>query len=118
MSCSDDLVVETDPIHFSNIIGNLIDNSIKYSGESVEIHIEADNNGISVKDNGIGIPEKSLSEVFNKFYRVPNGNRTDVRGYGIGLFYVKSIVEKHGWTISVKSKVKEGSRFIINFKRI
>lgn len=66
-------------------------------------------------DNGIGIPEKSLPEIWNKFYRVPHGNRTDVRGYGIGLFYVKSIIDKHGWSIGVESKSGKGSKFTIKF---
>lgn len=113
--CPTDATLITDPTHFSNIIGNLIDNSLKYSGEEVRIIIEADEKSISVSDNGIGIPEKSLPEIFNKFYRVPHGNHTDVRGYGIGLFYVKSIVDKHGWTIRVESKSGKGSRFIIKF---
>ena len=64
---------------------------------------------------GIGIPEKSLPEIWNKFYRVPHGNRTDVRGYGIGLFYVKSIIDKHGWSIGVESKSGKGSKFTIKF---
>ena len=113
--CPEYAVVEADPTHFSNVIGNLIDNSIKYSGDTVSIVIEADASGISVSDNGIGIPEKSLHDIWGKFYRVPHGNCSKVRGYGIGLFYVKSIIDKHGWTISVESKLGKGSKFIIKF---
>lgn len=113
--CPDNAVVEADPTHFSNVIGNLIDNSIKYSGDTVSMVIEADASGVSVSDNGIGIPEKSLHDIWGKFYRVPHGNCSKVRGYGIGLFYVKSIIDKHGWTISVESKQGKGSKFIIKF---
>ena len=105
--------IEADKAHLSNILNNLIDNSIKYSGDSVEITISGNEREISVKDNGIGIPAKSIPYLFNKFYRVPHGNRQDVRGYGIGLYYVKSILDKMGWNIDVRSKEKEGSVFTI-----
>lgn len=115
LKCPDDAKVSADPTHLSNVVGNLIDNSIKYSGESVTIYVSADASGISVSDNGIGIPEKSLPEIFNRFYRVPNGNKAGVPGYGIGLYYVKSIIEKHGWTIHAESKTGKGSTFTIKF---
>ncbi len=116
LECPGDATVEADPTHFSNIVGNLIENSIKYSAQEVAITVRADGSNISVIDNGIGIPEKSLPDIFKKFYRVPHGNRTEVRGYGIGLYYVKTIVEKHGWSISVESKPGKGSTFTIKFK--
>lgn len=115
LDCHEDVTVEADPTHFSNVIGNLIDNSIKYSGDVVSIDIRAGRAGVSVADNGNGIPAKSLPDIFNKFYRVPHGDRSGVRGYGIGLFYVKSIVEKHGWSIEVESRVGKGSIFTIKF---
>ena len=115
LDCHEDVTVEADPTHFSNVIGNLIDNSVKYSGDVVSIDIRAGRAGVSVADNGNGIPAKSLPDIFNKFYRVPHGDRSDVRGYGIGLFYVKSIVEKHGWSIEVESRVGKGSIFTIKF---
>ena len=105
--------IEADKAHLSNILNNLIDNAIKYSGDSVEITLSGNEREISVKDNGIGIPAKSIPYLFNKFYRVPHGNRQDVRGYGIGLYYVKSILDKMGWNIDVRSKEKEGSVFTI-----
>lgn len=117
LECPEDAVVEADPTHFSNVISNLIDNSIKYSKDSVVITIKADATGLSVSDNGIGIPAKSCPEIWNKFYRVPQGDKADVRGYGIGLFYVKSIVDKHGWNISVVSRQGKGSTFTIRFER-
>lgn len=109
----EDVSVEADKTHLSNILNNLIDNAIKYSGDSVEITISGNEREISVADNGIGIPAKSIPYLFNKFYRVPHGNRQDVRGYGIGLYYVKSILDKMGWSINVRSKEKEGSVFTI-----
>lgn len=108
-----DVSVEADKAHLSNILNNLIDNAIKYSGDSVEISISGNEREISVSDNGIGIPAKSLPYLFNKFYCVPHGNRQDVRGYGIGLYYVRSILDKMGWSIDVRSKEKEGSVFTI-----
>lgn len=108
-----DVSVEADKAHLSNILNNLIDNAIKYSGDSVEISISGNEREISVSDNGIGIPAKSLPYLFNKFYRVLHGNRQDVRGYGIGLYYVRSILDKMGWSIDVRSKEKEGSVFTI-----
>lgn len=109
----EDVSIDADKTYLSNILNNLIDNAIKYSGDSVEITISGNEREISVTDNGIGIPVKSIPYLFNKFYRVPNGNRQDVRGYGIGLYYVKSILDKMGWRIDVKSKEKEGSVFTI-----
>jgi len=108
--------VTTDKSHLSNVLNNLIDNAIKYSGDSVSINVHIDTDSISVSDNGIGIPSKSLPFIFDKFYRVPHGNRQDVRGYGIGLYYVKHIIEKMGWSISVKSREGHGTTFTINLK--
>lgn len=115
VNIDNDIIVEADRTHLANVLNNLIDNAIKYSGDSVEITIMGDNKNLSVSDNGIGIPSKSIPYLFNKFYRVPHGNRQDVRGYGIGLYYVKSILDKMGWSIEVKSKEGEGSIFSIKF---
>ena len=118
--------IEADRAHLANVLNNLIDNAIKYScdasgkpitGDSVEITITGDSHDLSVRDNGIGIPSKSIPYLFNKFYRVPHGNRQDVRGYGIGLYYVKSILDKMGWDIEVKSTEGEGSVFTIKFSK-
>ncbi|HRF68894.1 MAG TPA: HAMP domain-containing sensor histidine kinase [Muribaculum sp.] len=113
VNVDEDVVVESDKTHLANVLNNLIDNAVKYSAESVVITIAGDSNGISVIDNGIGIPAKAIPYLFNKFYRVPHGNRQDVRGYGIGLYYVKSILDKMGWDIEVKSHEGEGSVFTI-----
>lgn len=111
----EDVTINADKTHLTNVINNLIDNAIKYSGDSVAINIRIDSEGIEVADNGIGIPAKSLPYVFDKFYRVPHGNRLDVRGYGIGLYYVKHILEKMGWSIAVRSRENVGSVFTIKF---
>lgn len=108
--------IVADKACLSNVINNLIDNAIKYSGQIVNINITGNEKEISISDNGIGIPEKSLPYIFDKFYRVPHGNRHDISGYGIGLYYVKSISDRMGWTISVRSKVGTGSIFTIHFK--
>ncbi len=117
VNVADNIVVEADKTHLANVLNNLIDNAIKYSDESVEISISCDNNELSVRDNGIGIPSKSIPYLFNKFYRVPHGNRQDVRGYGIGLYYVKCILDKMGWDIKVNSVEGKGSIFTIKFSK-
>ena len=115
VNMDDDVSVEADKTHLGNVLNNLIDNAIKYSGDSVTITVSNNNGTISVKDNGIGIPAKSIPFLFNKFYRVPHGNRQDVRGYGIGLYYVRCILDKMGWDIEVRSKEGEGSVFTIKY---
>lgn len=109
--------IEADKAHLANILNNLIDNAIKYSGDSVEINISGNEREISVTDNGIGIPAKSIQHLFDKFYRVPHGNRQDVRGYGIGLYYVKCILDKMGWAIEVRSTEGKGSVFTVKFSK-
>lgn len=113
----DDLVLDADRFHLSNIVSNLIDNAIKYSGESVHIDITAkatdEGTEIRVRDNGIGIAPDKQKHIFDKFYRVPTGNIHDVKGYGLGLYYAKTMVEKHGGTIEVSSAPGKGSEFIL-----
>lgn len=115
----DDLTIYADSIHLNNIISNLMDNAIKYSSEKSTVEIEAyQANRLSVlviKDHGIGIAEENINRIFEKFYRVPCGNRHNVKGYGLGLFYVKHMIEKHNGTISVKSVQNSGSTFTIKF---
>lgn len=125
----DDLTARADRMHLSNILSNLIDNAIKYSGDSVRISIsasisdEADVRGkaygravaLSVEDDGIGIAHDKLAYVFDKFYRVTDGNKYTIKGYGLGLFYVKSLMEKMGGSVSVKSEIGKGSCFTLMF---
>ena len=95
----------------------MLDNSIKYSGKSVQISIQINQiekgTQIDLTDNGIGIPTVQLNRIFERFYRVPKGNIHDVKGFGLGLSYVKDIIERHNGTISVESKEKEGTTFTI-----
>ena len=107
-------------MHFSNIVSNLIDNAIKYSEDSVNIEIKAfqkaeDEVLVSVSDNGIGIDHDKLPYIFDKFYRVTDGNKYTVKGYGLGLFYVKSLMEKMGGSVSVESDPGKGSCFTLHF---
>ncbi len=111
----DNLYVSADSLHFGNVLSNLIDNAVKYSRESVEIIIRADAHSISVEDNGIGIDKESLPYIFDKFYRANSGNRYEISGYGLGLFYVKQIVDLFGWRILVTSRKGKGTKFIIEF---
>ena len=108
-----DLTLQADRTHLGNIIGNLIDNAIKYSRGKAEVSIRINEHTIRVSDKGIGIPHDKLLHIFERFYRVPTGNVHDVKGYGLGLFYVKTMVEKHGWDIQVESRPEEGTTFTI-----
>lgn len=104
-----------DPLHLSNVFSNLIDNAIKYNPGQPEIHIawvrEGNQVRISVSDNGIGIPREQISRVFDKFYRVPTGNIHNVKGFGLGLFYVKQVIRAHGGKIEVQSEAGKGTTF-------
>jgi len=114
----EDLTIIADRTHFSNILSNLIDNAIKYSPDKADIMIccrkkETEQVEISVTDHGIGIPTDKQPHIFDKFYRVSNSKRPPVRGYGIGLFYVKTMIHMHNGTIRVESQPGKGSCFII-----
>ena len=107
------LTVQADRAHLSNILNNLIDNAVKYSPGEARVEITATPASISVTDHGMGIAADKLAHIYDKFYRVPTGDLHDVKGYGLGLFYVKTMVEKHGWTIHVTSVKGEGTTFTI-----
>lgn len=110
-------ILQADRVHLTNIIYNLVDNALKYSEEKPVIKISTVNkNGtiqISVSDNGIGISKENQKKIFDTFYRVPTGNIHNVKGFGLGLSYVKTAVEKHGGRVTVESELGKGSTFII-----
>lgn len=106
-----------DPIHLSNVIFNLLDNANKYSGNAPQITISTYNNQngitVTVKDNGIGMTKETIKHIFEKFYRVPTGNLHDIKGFGLGLSYVKAIIEQHKGKIIVISEIGHGTAFEI-----
>lgn len=112
-------VVMADELHFSNVIYNLVDNAIKYSTDAPEITITTLNkNGhivIKVADKGIGMSRDQQVKIFEQFYRIPTGNLHDVKGFGLGLSYVNTIVKRLDGTISVKSEKDKGSEFELKF---
>lgn len=118
---SKDPSILADKLHMRNIINNLVDNAVKYAKEEPEIRIKTrDNNQgiyIEVEDNGIGIPADARKHIFEKFYRIPTGDVHDVRGFGLGLYYVKNMVEAHRGNISVNSEPGKGSTFKIYLPR-
>lgn len=114
-----DSVIEADEVHFSNIIFNLVDNAIKYCTAGPEVTIRTSNQGknlhIKVIDNGIGMTKETTNQIFEKFYRAHTGNVHDVKGFGLGLAYVKRVVDAHEAKISVESKLNKGSTFSLVF---
>jgi two-component system, OmpR family, phosphate regulon sensor histidine kinase PhoR len=111
--------INGDEVHITNVIFNLLDNAMKYSKEKPQIELATENkNGwvvVQVKDNGIGIPKEYQSQIFERFYRVPTGNIHNVKGFGLGLSYVKRIVEVHNGKIKVESTLGKGTKFRIFF---
>ncbi len=106
-----------DEVHFTNVLFNLMDNALKYSDKplllSVETHNDKDKLQISIEDNGIGMNKEDLKRIFEKFYRVSTGNLHNVKGFGLGLAYVKKIVSEHRGSIKVESEFNIGTKFII-----
>jgi two-component system phosphate regulon sensor histidine kinase PhoR len=112
-----DFSIQADPVHISNVVFNLLDNAIKYCEvvPSIAISTKNEKNGfvLEISDNGIGIRREDIKMIFDKFYRVPTGNLHNVKGFGLGLYYVKIIIEQHGGNIQVKSSVGKGTTFIL-----
>ncbi|MEO6287350.1 MAG: HAMP domain-containing sensor histidine kinase [Dyadobacter sp.] len=111
--------VSVDRVHFSNVLNNLIDNAINYSAEQVVVRMnyrkEPDGWQLAVADNGIGIPKAYHNAIFDRFFRVPTGDLHVVKGFGLGLAYVRQVVERHGGNIRVTSEPGKGSEFILKF---
>lgn len=111
--------VFVDEMHFTNVIFNLLDNAVKYKKTDGKLLLdvrtwnEADKLYISIQDNGIGIKKENLKKIFNKFYRVHTGNLHDVKGFGLGLAYVKKIIQDHKGVIRAESELNVGTKFII-----
>ena len=117
---ADNAIVNIDEMHFTNVIFNLLDNAIKYRKEDVPLQLKVSTRNISdnkleisISDNGIGIKKEDLKKIFEKFYRVSTGNRHDVKGFGLGLAYVKKMVTELKGEISVESELGEGTKFVI-----
>jgi two-component system phosphate regulon sensor histidine kinase PhoR len=114
---SENVYVEADRNHLTNILYNLLDNAVKYTGDSPEIRIQTIQKAkkvfVNISDNGPGIPKTLQKRVFQKFYRIPTANVHDVKGFGLGLFYVKSICDAHHWKISLDPSKESGSTFVL-----
>lgn len=117
----EDFLIHADKVHFTNVIYNLLDNAVKYSRKDpvIDLSITSRNDTVilSVGDNGIGIPPGDRSKIFERFYRVPTGATHDVKGHGLGLTYVESVVSQHGGKIEVESEEGKGSTFTVILKR-
>ena len=115
---ADNTVIQGDLMHITNVISNLLENAMKYTRNTPEIRIATRNEDesviVSVVDNGIGIGKEDQKRIFDKFYRVPTGNIHSVKGFGLGLSYVKLIVEQHQGSITLKSEPNKGSQFDIH----
>jgi two-component system phosphate regulon sensor histidine kinase PhoR len=107
--------IELDPLHFGNVVFNLLDNAIKYRREELHIQLRSFDRKkeliLEFEDEGIGIEPHLIPRIFQKFYRVSTGNVHDVKGFGLGLYYVHQIVKAHGWKIEVESESNKGSIF-------
>jgi len=115
-------MAEADEVHFSNLISNLVDNAIKYSREKLTIRIQTQRTGknmiVRLEDNGIGMTKETQRRIFEKFYRAHTGNVHNVKGFGLGLSYVKSVVDAHNGRIKVESTIGKGTTFILEIPLI
>ncbi len=115
--------IKADSLHFTNILHNLLDNAMKYcQNDKPEITIQTIDMGknlrLVVQDKGVGIDKEHHKKVFFRFYRVPTGDIHNVKGFGLGLFYVKNIISAHGWHIDLESEVNKGTKIIIDMPKV
>ena len=103
------LTLRADRMHLANMLGNLIDNAIKYSEGKADVTISCREGLVAVSDKGIGIAGERLPHIFERFYRVPQGNRHDVKGYGLGLYYVQQLMQRHGGRVEAESEPGKGT---------
>lgn len=112
-------MLQADEVHFENIINNLLDNAVKYAHPPVRVEIETRSTSkflfISVKDNGIGMTQETVKQIFEKFYRAHTGNIHNVKGFGLGLNYVKNVVVAHHGKVDVETSLGKGSTFTLRF---
>lgn len=118
---SEEVYITADRMHVTNMISNLIDNAIKYSNEHIHVTVRLSVEGnkviLSISDKGIGIKKEHISKIFDKLYRIPTGNVHNVKGFGLGLSYVKALVDLFGWSLDVTSQFGEGSEFRVTINR-
>ncbi|MEM6378254.1 MAG: ATP-binding protein, partial [Bacteroidota bacterium] len=114
---SEEIFIQADRFHFLNVLSNLLDNALKYRKQIplVDLKVSSLDKQIQIqlRDNGIGISKEHQQAVFQKFYRVPTGNIHNVKGFGIGLFYVKKICEAHQWQLDLRSEIDQFTEFTI-----
>ncbi|NLO67669.1 MAG: HAMP domain-containing histidine kinase [Bacteroidales bacterium] len=112
-----EVIIKADPLHLTNVLFNLIDNSLKYSDGEPFIHLSVSViNGyalLAVADRGPGIPPASRKRIFDRFYRVPTGNVHNVKGFGLGLYYVKRVARSHGWRVAIENNEDQGTRVVL-----
>ncbi len=119
---NDPIYLEADKLHFNNVLSNILDNALKYCIDepSAKVTLTSNTNSaqLTISDNGIGISKENQKKIYNKFYRVPTGDVHDVKGFGLGLFYVKQICDSHGWKLKLQSEENKGTSIIIYFPKI
>lgn len=116
-SSGNSFIISADHLHITSVLYNLLDNALKYSKKQPAIEVSVNTNGkeciLSVKDNGAGVPVEYRNKIFEKFFRVPAGNKHNIKGYGLGLSYVAHIMQQHNGSIRVECQPDKGSEFIV-----